>query len=53
VGLVVQAPTADLMLASVMGRRWATAVGEKISSRRTGLEARRGEGIEEGSNYVV
>ncbi len=40
VGLVtvVQGPTADLMLASVMGRRcqWATAVGEKTSSGRAG-----------------
>ena len=38
VGLVVQGPTvtAGLMLASVMGRRWATAVGEKTSSGRAG-----------------
>ncbi len=34
--LVVQGPTAGLMLASVMGRRWATAVGEKTSSGRAG-----------------
>ena len=36
VGLVVEGPTAGLMLASVMGRRRATAVGEKTSSGRAG-----------------
>ena len=53
VGLVVQAATADLMSPSVMGVRWAAAMGNKISSSRAGLgmpnwrEARRGEGIED------